>query len=75
MKPSNVVVGYQRFGGPCWLHLQFEVFWFATQRNTVVVHERFKCPCRLHLQGENIEDLGLNFSLFSLLKAILKHKT
>jgi len=20
--PSNNVVGYQRFGGPCWLHLQ-----------------------------------------------------
>jgi hypothetical protein len=24
-KPCNCVVGYQRFGGPCWLHLQGDV--------------------------------------------------
>jgi hypothetical protein len=26
VRPCSVVVGYQRFGGPCCLHLQVEAF-------------------------------------------------
>jgi len=51
VKPCNVVVGYQRFGGPCCLHLQV-----VTTCNVVVGHQRFGGPYCLHLQ---VEDRGV----------------
>jgi hypothetical protein len=39
------VVGYQRFGEPCCLHLQV-----VTPFNDVVGYQRFGGPCCLHLQ-------------------------
>jgi hypothetical protein len=38
------VVGYQRFRGPCCLHL-----WAVTPCSVVVGYQRFRGPCCLHL--------------------------
>jgi hypothetical protein len=43
--PCSVVVGYQRFGGPCCLHLH----WVVTSCSVVVGYQRFGGPCCLHL--------------------------
>jgi len=45
-----VVVGYQRFEGPCCLRLQVEVFSFETPCSAVMGYHLFGGPCRLHLQ-------------------------
>jgi len=61
--PCHDVVGYQRFGGTCCLHLQGEVnntsvplkvvvFWFVTACSDVVGYHRFGGLCCLRLQGE-----------------------
>jgi hypothetical protein len=58
--PCSVVVGYQRFGGPCCLHLQGDVieawieiyvkiFWVMTPYSYVVGYQSFGGPCCLHL--------------------------
>jgi len=54
------MVGYQRFGGPCCLHLQgekktqvqVEVLWVVMPYSVVVRYQRFAGPCCLHLQGD-----------------------
>jgi hypothetical protein len=48
----SVVVGYQRFGCRCCLHLQVEVFRVVTSCSVVVGYQRFGCRCCLHLQFE-----------------------
>jgi len=48
--PCSVVVGYQRFGEPCCLHLHGEVFkglWVVTSCSVVVGYRRFGRPCCL----------------------------
>jgi hypothetical protein len=48
--PSSVAVGYQRFGGPCCLHLQGDklhyievvVFWFVSPSSVAVGYQRFE---------------------------------
>jgi hypothetical protein len=63
MTPCSDVVGYQRFGGPCslhlqgemswaWIKIQVEIFWAMTPRSDVVGYQRFGGPCHHHLQGE-----------------------
>jgi hypothetical protein len=56
--PCNVGVGYQRFRGPCCLHLQgklsmmmiqVKVFWVVTLCSVVVAYQRFGGPCCNHL--------------------------
>jgi hypothetical protein len=41
----SVVAGYQRFEGPCCLHLQV-----VTRCNDVVGYQRFEGPCCVQLQ-------------------------
>jgi len=48
--PCSVVVGYQRFRVPCFIHLQVEAFWVVTSCSVVIGYESFKAPCWL-LQG------------------------
>jgi hypothetical protein len=43
--PCGNVIGYQRFGGPCCLHLH----WVVTPCSVVVGYQRFGGPCCLHL--------------------------
>jgi hypothetical protein len=45
--PCSVVVGYQRFGGPSWLHLQV-----VTPRRVVVGYQCIRGPSWLHLHPE-----------------------
>jgi len=56
--PCSIVVGYQRFGGPCclhlqgevsgsWIEIQVEVFWVVTPCCVVVGYQRFRGPCCL----------------------------
>jgi hypothetical protein len=66
MTLCNVVVGYQRFGGPYCLHLQGEVkmmaewssetfkvvFWVVMPCSAMVGYQRFRGPYCLHLEGE-----------------------
>jgi hypothetical protein len=48
MTPRSVV-GYQRFGRPCCLHLHVCVFWVVTPSSVVVGYQRFRGPYCLHL--------------------------
>jgi hypothetical protein len=42
--PCSVVVGYQRFRGPCCLHL-----WVVTPSSVMVGYQRFRGPGYLHI--------------------------
>jgi len=48
--PCSVVIGYQRFRGPCYLHLH----WIVTPCSVVLRYQRFGGPCCLRFQGEVI---------------------
>jgi hypothetical protein len=50
--PCSVMVGYNRFGGPCCIYLQVEVFWIVTPCSVVVEYQSFGGPYCFHLQGE-----------------------
>jgi len=52
--PCSVVIGYQRFRGPCCLHL-----WVVTPCSVVVGYQRFRGPCRLHLQASQPKKLRI----------------
>jgi len=64
--PCSVVVGHQRFGGHCCLHLH----WVVTSCSAVVGYQRFRVPCCLHLQGGAKMEAARNSETF-----VTYHKT
>jgi hypothetical protein len=52
VKPCIVVVGYQRFWGPCCFHLHVEIFWVVMPFNVVVGYQHFRGSRCHHLQVE-----------------------
>jgi len=74
--PCCVVVGYQRFRGPCSLQLQVEVFRFVTPCNNAVGCQSFRGPCCLHpkywYSGTKLRGVGTQMTsiwIFTTVKA------
>jgi hypothetical protein len=71
--PCNVVVEYQRFGGPCCPHLQGETAWssevLVSYCNATQYHNPEDLDLNLH-SHENLKSHINNFIFYSLNQAI-----